>query len=1025
MVQARVSHIIVAFALAVTAVAAELVADPGFETGEGWTPYPAGASALVYDREITHSGEQSLRIHNDAADELRGASQRIVLEQQTATPLQISGWSRAEGVGGAANPDYGVWLDIEYMDDTRPGRVDDWVQLPFDVGTHDWQRVQTVFTPQRPIRHFTLHALFRRHAGTAWFDDISVIPLTTTRTSGVPADFDAPPPGLIPEDFASEVRAAGPGDTVLLVSRERSQDYHVDSPAASVDAEALAFAGDQARWHGRCAYANSVLVSREAPTTPGLHLRSLVGNWGETQLALTAVGERGNAYRVFVALPAGQQLRATRFEDWEPSFDSAGLYRLGDRVILSALLEVMSGSDTVRLVMPNEQALAAEVPPRDPATEVSLQADDGLALHFSATGALAAVETGGREHALPAGSAPGGWLAGEAGLYVGDLFAGKLLRVSGAPQAGEGEVTLSGTLEELRLSATATFRVQGGGIVVSGEVRDLSGEDRAIDVALTLPVRLAETDLLWHDLTTAQAAGEAGRVELSPFPWMAVTGADWGLGIGIDGHYPARQSVVYDPTDGHLHARIKLGIIHDAKPHLQGRVPFGFVIMPVDPQWGARDAAARYYAAYPDLFEARPHREGLWMFGRLPGGAEVPNPEDFSYFEGPAELPEYLRAAGVRAAPYIIPNQRSLTRLNRLPADYDEAMALLAAEGPEAEGWGGTGSREIIGEAAIVDAEGRYPIRIRDDIGADFKPDPPIFNVVFPVNPDPDLASGAEEMERIRGWAPIEDIGAVYTDSGSAWSARYLNFRTDHFRVADLPLTYDEATGRVAIFGKAPPVEHWRAMGEILHPVGKLVFPNLGHAMDDPWSWFATDICGSESGSTDTAFLNYARTLAHHKPVLFLGYLQLMGRDTPLAERESFLRHVRRCALMGIMPSITIRPGYPEWYAANGDIYRQYMPIIKRLSAAGWEPVTHARVDAADVRVERFGPADGTVCFTVLNEGAETVEGTLSVDAAALGAGGVTAARELVTGASLPASAELPLSLGSQELAVIEVTLPR
>ncbi len=1005
------------------APAADYVPDPGFESGEAWAGYLGADDAFVIDREIKHSGEQAIRIINATANDARGATQRITVDEEYIMPIQVVGWSRAENVSGPRNNNYGIWLDIEYVDDTRPGRVDDWVHLPFDVGTHDWQRVETIFTPVRPIKYFTIYALFRSHSGTAWFDDVSVTPLLSTRTSGAPDDFTEPPEGIVPDEFANAVAAADPGETVVMVQREQLQDYHLDAPAGSVDGEALSFDGDRALWHGRLSFDESTLVAHVDPAEPGLHVRPLVGRWGETELAVTAVGAQGNAYRVFVALPAGRPLRTVRFVEWEPTFDTAAAHRIGDRVLLMNLLEVMSGADTCRWMLPGEDLLAGiSIPERDPATEVTLAAGDDLALHFTATGALAAIDTHGRELALPPGPASGGWLAGEAGLYVGDLFAGKLLRVAGEPQVGEGQVTVAGTIDELELAASATFRAVGGLVLVEGEVRDLRGEQRAIDLVLKLPVRLADSDLIWHDITTSVPIADSGRVEMTSYPWLSVTGDGWGLGLGIDGHYPARQSLLYDPDEGLLHARVKLGIIHDARPRLQGRVPFGFTIMPVDPAWGGRDAAARYYAAYPDLFETQPHREGLWMFGgnRV---ERVPNPEDFSYYEGPATLPDYLREAGVLAAPYIIPNQRALTRLLRLPADYDEAMELLACEDPEADGWGGTGSREIIRASAILGADGQFPITIRDDIGADFKPDPPIYNVVFPVNPDPDLPSGAEEMERIRALAEMPDVGGVYTDSGSAWSARYLNFRAEHFPYADLPLTYDDETGRVAIFGKSPPVEHWRAMAEILHPVGKVVFPNLGHAMADPWSWFAVDICGSEQGNTTTQFLNYSRTLAHHKPVLFLGYLQLMGRDTFLAEREGFLNHVRRCALMGIMPSIAIREGYLEFYERDGDIYRLYIPIIKRLSAAGWEPVTHASVDAEGVRVERFGPAQGMVYFSVLNEGAEAVECTLSMDLPALGAAGMGAATELVTGEQIPSRTEVALQLDAGELAVIAAEL--
>ncbi len=1009
--------------IAGAAPGADYVADPGFETEDAWTGYVGAADPFVFDREVKHSGEQAIRVHNDSPDDARGAMQRITVDEQNIVPIEVVGWSRAENVSGPRNNNYGIWMDIEYVDDTRPGRVDDWVQLPFEVGTHGWQRVETIFTPVRPIKYFTIYALFRRHSGTVWFDDVSVRPLLSTRISGGPEDFTEPPEGIVPGEFADAVAAADPDETVVMVIREQLQDYHLDTPAAFVDGEALTFEGDRALWHGRLSFDRSALIADDGPTVPGLHVRSLVGRWSETELAVTAVGAQGNAYRVLIALPSGGSLRTVRFAEWEPTFDSAAAHRIGDRVLLMNLLEVMSGRDTCRWLLPGEDLLAGiTIPERNPATEVTLAAGEDLALHFSATGALAAIETRGRELALQPGPASGGWLAGEAGLYVGDLFAGKLLRVSGAPQAGEGQVTIAGTVDELELAASATFRAARGSVLVEGEVRDLRGEQRAIDLVLKLPVRLAGDDLIWRDITTGVPLADSGRVEMTSYPWLSVTGGDWGLGLGIDGHYPARQSILYDPDEGLLHARIKLGIIHEARPHLQGRVPFGFTIMPVDPAWGGRDAAARYHAAYPDLFEARPHREGLWMFGgnRV---ERVPNVEDFSYYEGPSTLPAYMRAAGVLAAPYIIPNQRALTHLLRLPANYEEAMALLASTDPEADGWGGRGSREIIRASAIVGADGQFPITIRDDIGADFKPDPPIYNVVFPVNPDPDLPSGADEMARIRTLAEMPDVGAVYTDSGSAWSARYLNFRADHFPYADLPLTYDDETGRVAIFGKSPPVEHWRAMGEILHPVGKLIFPNLGHAMADPWSWFAVDICGCEQGSTHTQFLNYSRTLAYHKPVLFLGYLQLRGRDTFLAEREGFLNHVRRCALMGIMPSIAIREGYLEFYERDGDIYRLYIPIIKRLSAAGWEPVTHATVEAENVRVERFGPSEGMVFFTVLNEGAEAADCTLSMDLPALGGAGVGAVTELVTGEPLPSRSGIPLHLDAGELAVVAVEL--
>lgn len=66
--------------------------------------------------------------------------------------------------------------------------------------------------------------------------------------------------------------------------------------------------------------------------------------------------------------------------------------------------------------------------------------------------------------------------------------------------------------------------------------------------------------------------------------------------------------------------------------------------------------------------------------------------------------------------------------------------------------------------------------------------------------------------------------------------------------------------------------------------------------------------------------------------------------------------------------------------------------------AAGWEPVTHARVDAEGVRVERFGPAEGTVYFTVLNEGVEPVSCHFRIDFAGLGVSEFAQMTELLSG---------------------------
>jgi hypothetical protein len=115
----------------------------------------------------------------------RGASQTVVLDQQTPAPIVAAAWSRAEGVTGSAG-DYSLYLDLLYQDGTPL-----WGQsAAFDVGTHDWQRRQVVVLPEKPVRQLTVHLLLRNRGGKAWFRDAE---LRVVQTPEGAALFDGVP----------------------------------------------------------------------------------------------------------------------------------------------------------------------------------------------------------------------------------------------------------------------------------------------------------------------------------------------------------------------------------------------------------------------------------------------------------------------------------------------------------------------------------------------------------------------------------------------------------------------------------------------------------------------------------------------------------------------------------------------------------------------------------------------------------------------------------------------------------------
>lgn len=141
--------------------------DGGFEEAAAWQTHD--------ERSCWAEGEgrgrsRALRVEGETGRATGGAWQRIVLQPEAAHPLRVSGWSRAQAVDGAPGPDYSLYVDLEFED----GSFLHGQSAPFACGTHEWERREIVLPVARPVRALNVHCLFRRHRGTAWFDDIEV-----------------------------------------------------------------------------------------------------------------------------------------------------------------------------------------------------------------------------------------------------------------------------------------------------------------------------------------------------------------------------------------------------------------------------------------------------------------------------------------------------------------------------------------------------------------------------------------------------------------------------------------------------------------------------------------------------------------------------------------------------------------------------------------------------------------------------------------------------------------------------------
>ena len=77
--------------------------------------------------------------------------------------------------------------------------------------------------------------------------------------------------------------------------------------------------------------------------------------------------------------------------------------------------------------------------------------------------------------------------------------------------------------------------------------------------------------------------------------------------------------------------------------------------------------------------------------------------------------------------------------------------------------------------------------------------------------------------------------------------------------------------------------------------------------------------------------------------------------------------------------------------------FRKYIPIIKQIAAAGWQPVTLATSNSGSIRIERFGE-DDRLFFTVRNYGDQDLSCVVMLDVNKLKIQGKFSAVELVNG---------------------------
>ena len=629
-------------------------------------------------------------------------------------------------------------------------------------------------------------------------------------------------------------------------------------------------------------------------------------------------------------------------------------------------------------------------------------------------------------------------------------------------------------LADQALEFDLTYRPAADHIQIEGAVQDTSTplKDRALQISYALPIRA--DGWCWHDdIRSRRLIGKSASYEnstrelghaLSKYPFSCITSDAAGLALGVPMDRPLMEYRAYKPAEGFL-SSADLGLSpHTAKTAL-GRATFSLVLYKTDPAWGFRSAAEKYYRQFPDLFTKRAAREGCWLWPISPD--KIPNPQDFglTFWESSPkkqEPPDAAHANGIYILSYIEPCglRQWFPELGAGSKMYtcQECMAklkALALDTKSPKTWA-NGPQPEVAQAVLnslpetADGDAPFEADKQYDVWAQW----------WYLNPSPYLAapSRASTCWKYEVEPVLARADGLYFDSVSLSTVRWENFRQAHIASSLTPLTMSLDTARPCQEGAFAYYEFLSWVSNTLHEQRKLVMCNMG---PEAYRLYAhlTDVLGSEVGydrplteiepDSDCCL---RRTFAYHKPTTNLLQKGNWFKPAPVVTRNEIEQYIKHQMSFGFYPAVcTIggeeKPGYAHWeryfgspeqFERDRDLFKKYIPIIRRINDAGWEPVTYARIagdeGVSPIHIERFGDwRYNNLYFTIRNTAKETKKATVTVELAKLGAPQqdfkTIAATELLSGRNVPLKADsaaglvqLDLDLDAFDTTVLSMT---
>ncbi len=530
---------------------------------------------------------------------------------------------------------------------------------------------------------------------------------------------------------------------------------------------------------------------------------------------------------------------------------------------------------------------------------------------------------------------------------------------------------------KLRPDHTATPDLLSSSCTVIDEM----GGERAVTLALCIP--LDATGGTWWDdpqrsrpidgeKPFANLSDNSGGVnnQSSLYPLAVIVTGDRALVLACPPNHPRMPRFVYDPAEKQLRAEFDFGL-SPAVEAFPSRADAKVIAFEVPAKWAFRRALKRYYELYPEPFQRRVKTAGIWLpFGEI---GPIENAADFGFAfheiaDHQATVKKILdddERIGCGSYVYTEPQTYWQQYTGGGKGTYEERLAQLEQEAKD-----GLAVARATLVSGIIREDGRRDIYIPGVAYTQQRPwgsnaDP---NVIDAVGSRNWPSKAKYEIDRLESFLGLRDkpelgVDGIYVDSMEGWG-EILNFNRDHWRVSRYPLTFHPVTKKPALLNFWGTVEFVKQISATSHAHGKVLFGNdafyrrwqLAPYIDVPGREYTWMEKGAFKPVEDSRYL-FFRAMSGKKP-----YLMLMNnRYEDGAMMEPYFQ---RSLFYAVVPSMFIghagmnETAYfsnPAWYNRDRHLFKKYVPLIRMLDEAGWEPVPHASVDAGTVRLERYG----------------------------------------------------------------------